>query len=137
MKPSYSEDSDRSRDKLSIERNASERVKVYVRLRPYTEDEYMQDRQSCIESFDLDSKSIVGIACFVSLRDYIGICLVKRDLERKKFKFDDLADPKLDQSEVYKTLAQPVVQSVLNGYNGTIFAYGQVIYRTLWGFICD
>ena len=51
---------------------------------------------------------------------------VKKELGGKTFTFDDLVDPKSDQEEVYKTLAQPVVQSVLNGYNGTIFAYGQV-----------
>lgn len=28
--------------------------------------------------------------------------------------------------QVYETCAAPVVESVLNGYNGTIFAYGQV-----------
>jgi len=42
-----------------------------------------------------------------------------------------LADPKADQEEVYKLLAQPVVRNVLNGYNGTIFAYGQVNFAVI------
>lgn len=55
------EDSDRSKDKSPTERTASERVSVHVRLRPYTEDEYIKDRQSCIESFDVEGKAVVGI----------------------------------------------------------------------------
>jgi kinesin family protein 5 len=27
--------------------------------------------------------------------------------------------------QVYKTAVEPIVESVLDGYNGTIFAYGQ------------
>lgn len=60
MKPNLG-DSDRSREKQSIERNGSERVKVYVRLRPFTEEEYAKDRQTCIESFDPESKSVVSM----------------------------------------------------------------------------
>jgi kinesin family protein 6/9 len=29
------------------------------------------------------------------------------------------------QEEIFKEIAQPVVDSVIEGYNGTIFAYGQ------------
>lgn len=34
-------------------------------------------------------------------------------------------DTRVSQAAVYKTVAKPVVLSSLDGYNGTIFAYGQ------------
>jgi len=37
-----------------------ERVIVSVRLRPFTEEEYLRDRQSCIENFDVNNKIILG-----------------------------------------------------------------------------
>lgn len=120
-------ESERSRDQSVTERSNSERVSVYVRLRPYTEDEYIKDRQTCVESFDLEAKTIVSMIFHSFPRRFI-LCAVKRDFERKIFTFDNLADPKSDQADVYRIVAQPVVQSVLNGYNGTIFAYGQVTY---------
>ena len=55
------DDSERSRDKSVGDRSSSERVSVYVRLRPYTEDEYIKDRQTCIESFDQEEKTIVSM----------------------------------------------------------------------------
>lgn len=34
-------------------------------------------------------------------------------------------DPQSRQLDVYNQVARPLVEAVLNGYNGTIFAYGQ------------
>ncbi len=35
------------------------------------------------------------------------------------------------QSEVYRDLGQPLLEKALEGYNATIFAYGQVIWHLL------
>ncbi|KAJ1401105.1 P-loop containing nucleoside triphosphate hydrolase protein [Ochromonadaceae sp. CCMP2298] len=43
----------------------------------------------------------------------------------KDFFFDAVYDDKVEQKHIYDTCAAGVVDSVLNGYNGTIFAYGQ------------
>ncbi|KAJ3324199.1 Kinesin-like protein kif3a [Blyttiomyces sp. JEL0837] len=43
----------------------------------------------------------------------------------KTFTFDSVFDWNSRQIDVYNTTARPIVESVLNGYNGTIFAYGQ------------
>jgi len=43
----------------------------------------------------------------------------------KAFVYDRVFDPNLDQETVYQGSAAHIVQDVLNGYNGTIFAYGQ------------
>ena len=43
----------------------------------------------------------------------------------KTFTFDALFDWESTQKEVYDDTARSIVDSVLEGYNGTIFAYGQ------------
>ena len=48
----------------------------------------------------------------------------------KNFSFDSVFSSSVEQKHIYDTCAAGVVESVLNGYNGTIFAYGQVIYNT-------
>ena len=41
------------------------------------------------------------------------------------FAFDHVYDERSSQEELYETTARPVVESCLEGYNATIFAYGQ------------
>jgi kinesin family protein 3/17 len=42
----------------------------------------------------------------------------------KSFTFDQIFDPGTKQEMIYNDTASPIVESVLEGYNGTIFAYG-------------
>ncbi len=42
-----------------------------------------------------------------------------------KFSFDRVFDMYSNQKEVYDCAARPIIDSVLDGFNGTIFAYGQ------------
>lgn len=44
----------------------------------------------------------------------------------KDFFFDAVFAANVEQKHIYEVCASSVVESVLNGYNGTIFAYGQV-----------
>jgi len=46
----------------------------------------------------------------------------------KSFSFDAVFGENSTQRQVYDTCAAPVVESVLSGFNGTIFAYGQTGY---------
>ena len=43
----------------------------------------------------------------------------------KTFTFDSVFDETCSQMEVYNKTARQIVDSVLEGYNGTVFAYGQ------------
>ena len=43
----------------------------------------------------------------------------------KNFTFDAVFSSKSTQRSIYDTCAAPIVKSALEGYNGTIFAYGQ------------
>ena len=55
------------------------------------------------------------------------IVLVKPEEEgnQKSFAFDAVYDQDSLQQVVYDESAFPLVESVVEGYNGTIFAYGQ------------
>ncbi len=43
-----------------------------------------------------------------------------------RFTFDSVYDSTSTQREIYDRTAAPIVDCVMEGYNGTIFAYGQV-----------
>lgn len=43
----------------------------------------------------------------------------------KQFTFDQVFDWTSNQAEIYEESAAPIISNVLEGYNGTIFAYGQ------------
>lgn len=55
-----------------------------------------------------------------SKQDYEGSAATKA------FTFDAVFGPAATQRQIYDACAARVVESVLEGYNGTIFAYGQV-----------
>jgi len=38
---------------------------------------------------------------------------------------DHVFDPKTNNHEVFNTVARPIIDSSVSGFNGTIFAYGQ------------
>ncbi len=44
----------------------------------------------------------------------------------KAYTFDQVYDHTSTQIEVFDITAKPIIDSVMEGYNGTIFAYGQV-----------
>ena len=43
----------------------------------------------------------------------------------KQFTFDSVYDWTNTQQEIYEETGAPIISNVLEGYNGTIFAYGQ------------
>uniref|UniRef100_A0A665WJJ3 Kinesin-like protein n=1 Tax=Echeneis naucrates TaxID=173247 RepID=A0A665WJJ3_ECHNA len=45
--------------------------------------------------------------------------------EPRTFTYDHVADMDTSQDSVFSSVAKNIVQSCINGYNGTIFAYGQ------------
>lgn len=51
--------------------------------------------------------------------------LINNQRENYAFEFTRVLDASITQDAVFETVARPVVDSVLEGYNGTIFAYGQ------------
>ena len=49
----------------------------------------------------------------------------QRDDGKRRFTFDHVFGPKSTQDDVYLTVVKPVVAEVLQGFNCTVFAYGQ------------
>ncbi|BBN13099.1 hypothetical protein MPTK1_6g00780 [Marchantia polymorpha subsp. ruderalis] len=88
-----------------------ERVRVTVRLRPPTKAEQRDDEGPFI-FLDTDRNTVVlrRTGSFEAFTE---------------FQFDGVLPSGCQQVDVYNTAARPVVLDVLQGYNGTIMAYGQ------------
>ena len=87
----------------------TEKVVVHVRLRPFTEDEQARHgRDTTIDMFEENKRVIT----------------VKKDYDRKTYTFDSLFGMNSTQEGIYSRVGEPVTNSILRGYNGTIFAYG-------------
>lgn len=90
----------------------AECVKVVVRCRPLSSKEVDDGRQRIV---DMDLKS-----------GQISIKNPKGGAEPPKiFSFDKVYDWNTIQINLYNESARPIVESVMSGYNGTVFAYGQ------------
>ncbi|XP_049864370.1 kinesin-like protein KIF17 isoform X5 [Schistocerca gregaria] len=89
----------------------SERVKVIVRCRPLSRKE---NEEGCKPIISMDSSYH---SC--SIRNPSDIT------PPKTFTFDGTYNFSSTTEQIYNEAAFPLVQDVLNGYNSTIFAYGQ------------
>ena len=45
----------------------------------------------------------------------------------RAFTFDDVLAPKSSQEDMYKLCVENLVKSIFDGYNATVFAYGQTV----------
>ena len=97
---------------ISRSKNKRERVVVHVRLRPFNKSESEKGAKSSISNFDPET-------------NLISIHKDKSEGTKAKFYFDSLFHEDVTQEQVYEVAGRRVVNSVLNGFNGTIFAYGQ------------
>ncbi|CAG9855551.1 unnamed protein product [Phyllotreta striolata] len=88
---------------------SKENVRVFIRIRPLTKKETSEGNENVLTC---DFKENL-------------IALKKNGEHTKPFKFDHIFGSSTTQLEMYKMTAFPIVEKVLEGYNGTIFAYGQ------------
>ena len=93
-----------------------ENVKVVVRVRPLNTGETKEGYRMITKVNTIDGT--------------IKVEMPKRDVNNaetpaKIFTFDTVFAPEVKQVDVYNRVARPIVCNVLEGYNGTIFAYGQ------------
>uniref|UniRef100_U3IZL2 Kinesin family member 15 n=2 Tax=Anas TaxID=8835 RepID=U3IZL2_ANAPP len=84
-------------------------IKVYVRVRPPSEGTALTDGDQGLCLSVLSSNTI----------------RLHSKPEPKIFTFDYVANMDTTQESVFSTVAKNIVESCMNGYNGTIFAYGQ------------
>lgn len=87
------------------------RVRVAVRLRPRNAEEIVADADfaDCVE-LQTELKRLK---------------LRKNNWDSDTYEFDEVLTEFASQKRVYEVVAKPVVESVLDGYNGTVMAYGQ------------
>ncbi|NXE45523.1 KIF15 protein, partial [Casuarius casuarius] len=91
---------------FSVEGDA---IKVYVRVRPPSEGTALADGDQ-------------GLCLSVLSTNTIRL---HSKPEPKIFTFDYVANMETTQESVFSGVAKSIVESCMNGYNGTIFAYGQ------------
>lgn len=97
-------------DGLTDSTRSSEQVNVRVccRVRPLQERERERVEDICL-SLERDDGSITH----------------KGSQGANIFVFDKVFNLNVKQQEVYEYAALPIVNSVMDGFNGTVFAYGQ------------
>ena len=54
-----------------------------------------------------------------------GVVILDRGNDTKKFNFDFVGHEGIQQQQMFNQIAKPIADSCMQGYNGTIFAYGQ------------
>lgn len=91
----------------------TECVKVMVRVRPMNKKEIAMGCKSVLE-VDKENNQVE-----------LSKPEKSREAPTKDFAFDSVYGPNSLQQAVYDESAFPLVESVIQGYNGTIFAYGQ------------
>ena len=120
-------------------------LKVYIRVRP----PLMREKDS-----SLPFRSIASVSedkSTISLIEYLGLEFDEASKQKElvdnpsrflphPYTFDYIFDMDSSQEEVYEIAAVPAVESLVDGYNSTIFAYGQTgtgKTYTMEGFIYD
>lgn len=88
-------------------KSREESVKVMARVRPMNSREISSNCVKCVHILSEQSLSI------------------GEGTEERQFTFDFVFDESHSQQFIYETSSYDIVESVFQGYNGTIFAYGQ------------
>uniref|UniRef100_A0A671WCY4 Kinesin family member 15 n=1 Tax=Sparus aurata TaxID=8175 RepID=A0A671WCY4_SPAAU len=88
----------------------SNSIKVFVRVRPLTQGSGL--------TTDGDQNLCLTVTSPNTIR------LLSKP-EPRTFTYDHVADMDTSQDSVFSSVAKNIVESCVNGYNGTIFAYGQ------------
>ena len=119
-------------DKPQMEKSktpSDDHLKVCIRIRPPL-------LREIEPNLPFRSIAVVSQNSQISLVEYLGCSYSEADRQREwienpnyfqyhRFTFDRIFDIDSTQDEVYAISALPAVESVLSGYNSTIFAYGQ------------
>ena len=98
------------------------KTKVAVRIRPLNKRE--QSMSSVVWSINKENKTIHQTT------------FGKHEEGDDAYQFEDTFDESSTTCEVYNGVCKSIVNDVLNGYDGTIFAYGQTASGTFSLFFC-
>uniref|UniRef100_A0A4W3I8Z5 Kinesin family member 15 n=1 Tax=Callorhinchus milii TaxID=7868 RepID=A0A4W3I8Z5_CALMI len=98
------------KNKLNNRCLISDSIKVYVRVRPPVKGTALFN--------DGDQGQCLSVISSNAVR-------LNSKPEPKIFTYDHVADIHTTQESVFSVVAKGIIESCMNGYNGTIFAYGQ------------
>jgi hypothetical protein len=88
--------------------NSKDNVKVMIRIRPLNDRE--KNNGGSKKCVTVDNETTVTIEA-------------KPDI--KSFNYDFVGDENIEQETIFNKFAKPIADACLEGYNGSIFAYGQ------------
>ncbi|KAK7142822.1 hypothetical protein R3I94_012239 [Phoxinus phoxinus] len=90
-------------------------IQIFVRVKP---------TKKPTSGYFVDCEEQGSSLEFVVPRD-LADGFINNKRENYNFRFQKVFDQTANQEEIFETIAKPVADNVLAGYNGTIFAYGQ------------
>ena len=88
------------------EASAVENVRVAVRVRPFVAKEKVEHQTACLRVHAPERQVVIG--------------------KDRGFSFDFVFGEDSTQAQVYEEACLPLVRGCMEGYNATVFAYGQV-----------
>ncbi|NWZ91467.1 KIF6 protein, partial [Nesospiza acunhae] len=94
-----------------------ETIRVYARVKPLS-------RRQQAGSYSVDNEELLPSLEITVPRD-LADGFINNKRESYRFKFQKIFDQEAKQDVIFDSIAKPVAECVLAGYNGTIFAYGQ------------
>ncbi|NXY64298.1 KIF6 protein, partial [Callaeas wilsoni] len=94
-----------------------ETIRVYARVKPL-------GRRQQAGSYSVDDEEPLPSLEITVPRD-LADGFINNKRESYKFKFQKIFDQEAKQDVIFDSIAKPVAECVLAGYNGTVFAYGQ------------
>ena len=93
----------------------NETIQIFLRLRPCRNGSYKHDH------IEINSSSTsVDVKVPIKEEGYVN-----NTIRKHTFKFDKIFDCPTTQDQIFDEVAKDVIDSAIDGYNGTIFAYGQ------------
>ena len=93
----------------------NETIQIFLRLRPCRNGSYKHEH---IEI----NPSLTSVDVKVPIKEE---GYVNNTIRKHTFKFDKIFDCATTQDQIFDEVAKDVIDSAIDGYNGTIFAYGQ------------
>ena len=112
-------------------------ILVYARIRPPAQRKIHRNGTGKYEVLDVedeDKTSDVNNSHLLHLsapkEDRIG-GYVDNTIEKYQFSYHHVFGMKTKQDRVFSQMAKPIIDNTLNGYNGTIFAYGLFVFESL------
>ena len=96
-------------------------MQVAVRLRPMWKKEKDKGELSIVKILDRNVVILMDPADVMAEDKVLG----KNRTKEKQYAFDFAFDDSTPQLEIFKNTTKFLCEGVLNGYNSTVFAYGQ------------